>query len=151
MLKRLKNSRGFTLVELLVVMAIIAIIVTLIIYAINAARMQSRNTQRRNIANTAKAALEAYYSTYKRYPATPASSTITALLSADAPAGVQNYATGITAESRDDPLAQNTRLCYIRNTNNTYWMGVLAEPPSTNPGPCPVGPYTAPWEDFSVR
>lgn len=63
----IKNKRGFTLVEVVVVIAIMAVLMTLAILAINTVRRQARNTQLRNDARTIKAALEAYYGSNRRY------------------------------------------------------------------------------------
>jgi general secretion pathway protein G len=63
------KSRGFTLVELLVVMAIISILVTLIASGFRTAQMRGRDAQRKadlkNIANS----LELFLSDYGKYPA----------------------------------------------------------------------------------
>lgn len=50
----LRNSKGFTLIEILVVIGIIAVLATIVIVAINPARQfaQARNTQRTSNVNT---------------------------------------------------------------------------------------------------
>ncbi len=55
----MKNKKGFTLIELMVVMAIIAILSVLIVAAIQAARRSSVESQNRGNAKTIETALEA--------------------------------------------------------------------------------------------
>ena len=63
-----KINKGFTLIELVVVMAIIAVLAALMTAAIMGARVQSRNTKRVADARTFQIALELYSSKYGRYP-----------------------------------------------------------------------------------
>lgn len=53
-----KQTKGFTLIELVVVMAIIAVLSLLIVAAITAARRQSQTTQRMGNLKTIETALE---------------------------------------------------------------------------------------------
>ena len=52
------NKKGFTLIELVVVMAIIAVLAALMVGAISAARQQATNTQRVGNVKTVETALE---------------------------------------------------------------------------------------------
>ena len=65
----LSQSKGFTLIELMVVMAIIAVLAVLIIGAIQIARKTSTETANRSNARTIQTALEGYYARNKAYPA----------------------------------------------------------------------------------
>ncbi len=67
----IKKRKGFTLVELVIVMTIIAVLAVLVIGAITLARQQSRNTTLRNDAKLLKTAVEAHYAKYKSFPAAP--------------------------------------------------------------------------------
>lgn len=59
--KSFRLSRGFTLVELLVVMAIIAILSTLLILQFNVARSKARDTKRIADIGSLQGAIEQYY------------------------------------------------------------------------------------------
>lgn len=56
----MKNKKGFTLIELVVVMAIIAVLSLLTIAAIAAARRSSVESQNRGNARTLEVAMESY-------------------------------------------------------------------------------------------
>lgn len=60
MKKTLSNRKGFTLMELVVVIAIIAILAGIIVAAIMMARRQATNTGRQGNVRTVEAALESY-------------------------------------------------------------------------------------------
>lgn len=57
-----KSEKGFTLVELLVVIAIIAILIVLILVALNVARQRARDSQRQTDLRSVQTALEIYAS-----------------------------------------------------------------------------------------
>ena len=63
----MKNKKGFTLIELVVVMAIIAILAVVLIGAILAARNTATNTTNKANANSLRIGLEAHYSRYGAY------------------------------------------------------------------------------------
>ncbi len=60
--------KGFTLVELMVVMAIIAFLSVGAYAGLTFALRQGRDTQRRNIVNQIQTALTAYYADFQTYP-----------------------------------------------------------------------------------
>jgi len=133
-----KEQKGFTLVELLVVMAIIAVLVTLIITAINIARRASRDTQRRNNANSIKAALEDNYSRNKVYPDTPGTDDLTGI-------------NGMLGIGLSDPNGEDARYYYKLGTcsdssKGKYVLRILTEGMDAGYNPsakCDTG------EDFS--
>jgi len=68
-----KNSlpahwRGFTLIELIVVMSIIGVLATLIINNLNDARARARDTKRKQDLNQLKTAIRLYYNDNQSYP-----------------------------------------------------------------------------------
>lgn len=63
-----KQAKGFTLMELLVVMGIIAVLATLVIGAILTARNTAKETANRANAKAFQAGLESYYTRNRAYP-----------------------------------------------------------------------------------
>src|SRR3989304_8435510 len=65
-----KKIKGFTLVELLIVIAIISILVTMVLIAINPIRVinDSRDTKKRSELNQVKTSLQLYFNENNRYP-----------------------------------------------------------------------------------
>ncbi len=76
----MQKKKGFTLIELVVVMAIIAVLSVLIIGAITIARRSSVETANRGTAKTIQTGLESYYAKNKAYPATSGTVTFDALV-----------------------------------------------------------------------
>ncbi|MFH0951473.1 MAG: prepilin-type N-terminal cleavage/methylation domain-containing protein [bacterium] len=67
------NRKGFTLVELLVVIVIIGILATLATVALGSARLKARDARRISDIKQIQTALELYYNDMQRYPTTAAS------------------------------------------------------------------------------
>lgn len=67
----MKNKKGFTLVEVVVVIAIIAILSLLIVGAIVVARNAATEATNRNNGSTLRLALEAHYARHGVYCGTP--------------------------------------------------------------------------------
>lgn len=88
MFKTLKKAqRGFTIIELLIVIAIIAILAGLVLNNFQGAQAKARDTQRVTDVNNMHSKLEEYYNENGAYPST--------IVAADLP--------GIDAESLNDP------------------------------------------------
>jgi prepilin-type N-terminal cleavage/methylation domain-containing protein len=63
-----KGDRGFTLIEIVIVMTIISVLAMLIVATIVSIRRTTRNTVRKSDAREVLMALEAYQSKHKTYP-----------------------------------------------------------------------------------
>ncbi len=70
MLKTLKNSKGFTIIELLIVIAIIVILAGLVLNNFQGAQAKARDTQRITDINTLHSKLEERYNEQGGYPST---------------------------------------------------------------------------------
>lgn len=79
-MKKILSKKGFTLIELMVVMAIIAVLAVLIIGAIQIARKTSVETANRGTAKSIQTGMEAYFSKNKVYPATSGTASFDALV-----------------------------------------------------------------------
>ena len=58
-----KDNKGFTIIEVLIVIAIAGLILAAVLFAVPALQRQSRNTQIRNAANNVAGAVNEYVST----------------------------------------------------------------------------------------
>jgi prepilin-type N-terminal cleavage/methylation domain-containing protein len=65
------NARGFTLVELLVVITIIIVLVSMLFPAFRGIQDQAKRTQAKNDLNQITTAISAFYTEYGRYPVDP--------------------------------------------------------------------------------
>lgn len=68
MIKGISGKRGFTLVEIIVIIGITVLVLGIIIASINSARSKSRDTARVTDMRKVVLALEDYYTKYGRYP-----------------------------------------------------------------------------------
>jgi general secretion pathway protein G len=67
-LHRLKQQRGFTIVELLIVIVVIGILAALVIVTFSGIQQRARNTERQTDINAIQGHLEAYYADEGAYP-----------------------------------------------------------------------------------
>lgn len=64
----LKNKKGFTIVELLIVIVVIGILATLVIVTFTGIQQKGRNTQRQTDIKALNGYVEAFYADYGFYP-----------------------------------------------------------------------------------
>ena len=69
---KLKINKGFTLVELLVVMSIIGVLAALAVGSFRTAQMRGRDATRKSDLKQISSSLELFYADYGRYPAASA-------------------------------------------------------------------------------
>lgn len=67
-LKSYKNQKGFTIVELLIVIVVIGILATLVIVTFSGIQQRARDTQRQTDVNALQGHVEAYYAQTGNYP-----------------------------------------------------------------------------------
>lgn len=76
MLKQLKVQRGFTIIELLIVIAIIGILATLVLTNFRGAQAKGRDTVRQNDLNSIYQKLEEYHNENGNYPTSDFTTTL---------------------------------------------------------------------------
>jgi prepilin-type N-terminal cleavage/methylation domain-containing protein len=67
-LKTIKNSKGFTIVELLIVIVVIGILAALVLNSFRGVQERARDTERRTDQNSVATQLEVYYTDNGGYP-----------------------------------------------------------------------------------
>jgi prepilin-type N-terminal cleavage/methylation domain-containing protein len=67
-LKTIKNSKGFTIVELLIVIVVIGILAALVLNSFRGVQERARDTERRTDINAQSTQLEVYYTDNGGYP-----------------------------------------------------------------------------------
>ena len=68
---RFQNKKGFTLIEILVVISIIGLLSSIVLTSVNSARGKARDARRIADFKSFSLALEFYYDKYGRYPPSP--------------------------------------------------------------------------------
>ncbi|RJO62017.1 type II secretion system protein [candidate division WS5 bacterium] len=115
-----RNRKGFTLIEIVVVMAIIAILATLIVGAIIIVREKSRDTALLNDARIIQSGLDRYYVRNGRYPVpNPYNADFTAYSMVDntAPANtIRGILINEIGREMKNPSSVG-RVCYYTTTN----------------------------------
>lgn len=79
--RQLQNEKGFTLMELMVVIAVIGILAAMVLPKFATATASSQEAKAKADVRTVIGALEIYYADNGRYPATTAAAAKTALVS----------------------------------------------------------------------
>ncbi|KKU04152.1 MAG: Type II secretion pathway protein XcpT [Candidatus Woesebacteria bacterium GW2011_GWC2_47_16] len=131
-------KKGFTLVELLVVMAIIAILATVIIGGFRSSQMRGRDAQRKSDLKQIANALEIFFADYGKYPPAsgvqiaacsynPANGTGTACAwgSGSMNDGKTTYMRTVAA----DPISSQNYVYRVSSTQNMYQLFARLENP----------------------
>ncbi len=66
--KLLRNTNGYSFIEMIIVVAIVSILATLVIVSVQSARISARDSRRVSDINEIRSALNLYYSKYNQYP-----------------------------------------------------------------------------------
>ena len=114
------KNKGFTLVELLVVMAILGVLVTLVAGGFRTAQMRGRDSKRKSDLKEIANSLEVYYSDHDQYP--DASNGAIVACPSDLPGvcawGVSEFTDGVTVYFKTlptDPVASQN---YVYRSQN---------------------------------
>lgn len=132
-------SKGFTLIEMLVVISIIGILATLVAANLNSARSRARDTQRKSDIKNISTALRLYYNDIGRYPANDGSYQLKACDPATATCtwGSQwNIGTTVYMQSLPkDPLSPTSDYRYtLGASSDNYTLQACLENASDNSG-----------------
>lgn len=125
------NSRGFTIVELLIVIVVIAILAAITIVAFNGVQARARDSQRQADVKAITKALELYYIDNGKFPNGSGSTTINNSWSTTADASWANLATSLRpylASLPTDPFSttgSNVTSSSSAGTNYAYFSNSL--------------------------
>jgi len=133
------NFKGFTLVELLVVMSIIAILAALSIFALSGAREAARDTRRKSDLQSVAAALELYKADCNFYPSSiPSSGTVFTGTACSMGANIYMQAIPDDPQSTQDYAYQGVNCVGANCTQFRYWA--FLEDPGSLPAGCTSAP-----------
>lgn len=124
----LKKQKGFTIVELLIVIVVIGILATLVIVTFSGIQQKGRNSQRQTDINAVASHVEAYYAETGTYP--------TAAMINDGTFRSSKMK-GLDAEALKDPKATGADIGTVTATDTQY--GYVA---TAGAGACPAATGT---------
>jgi len=139
----LKREKGFSLIELLVVVSLIGILATLVLANLNAARQRGRDAQRKSDLRNIQTTLRLYYNDYGKYPLNNAAGEIMGCGTSgitectwggDWTAGSTTYMPTLPS----DPITTMSYL-YTRNDADSYSIKACLENASDEDGVAEVG------------
>lgn len=139
----MKNQKGFTLVELLVVVAIIALLSTLAVVALGSARTKARDAKRISDIKQIQTALELYFTDQNGYPVAVTGlvlggtgATILSTNGFSDTAGTTTYMGAVPS----NPTPNGTAYTYLAGTASSYTISFTLEQAS---GGLTAGGHTA--------
>jgi general secretion pathway protein G len=127
------NRKGFTLIEILIVVAIIAILASIVLVGLGPAQQSGRDARRLADLHEIQNALEIYYNKCGFYPGTAncASSASAADMTAVNTA-VQGSSLGITQNLPKDPSSAGAYFYASFSNGTTYTLGAKLENPNNS-------------------
>ena len=140
---RYRNLRkGFTLVELLIVMAIIGVLASLSLFALGGARKQGRDVKRKADLETIRSAVELFRADCNVYPVNSCVNAPGSQLVGTAACGCSPANTNVYIQSIPDDPTAGQDYSYARiGTGVTYRLWTLLEdPPASAPTYCTSAP-----------
>lgn len=142
------NNKGFTLIEMLIVIAIIAILSAIVLVGVNGFQASARDTTRIGDLKNIQNYLELYYNKCGYYPGT-IDPTTGDCVAGDPPASWTDFVTqmnagGISDQFPSDPGAPTRQFCYgVSADGNSYALGAVLEQGNSaltnNNGTLPTG------------
>lgn len=126
----LKKQKGFTIVELLIVIVVIGILATLVIVTFSGIQQRGRNSQRQTDINAVASHVEAYYADTGTYP--------TAAMLNDAAFRAAKMK-GLDPEALKDPKATGANIGDATATATGNQYGYVA---TSGTGACPAATGT---------
>lgn len=127
------NTKGFTLIELIVVIAIIGLLSTLAVVALGSARTKARDSRRLSDLKQLQTALELYYTDVNSYPAVPGAAASVVLGSTNAAClnSTGFHASGAAAcpspYMGQVPADPQTGSYVYKSTGNSYTVDAVLE------------------------
>ena len=128
-IKETIKNKGFTMVELLVVISIIGILATLLLANYNATRSRARDVQRKSDLRNIQTALRIYYNDEGEYPTSGAAGSIKGCDGASCAWGEPFVGIGTTYMSvlPADPQSPDRDYSYTWIDSDTYTLGACLE------------------------
>jgi len=114
-----KNNRGFTIVELLIVIVVIGILAALVIVTYNGIQQKARDTERKTDIKALQGHLEAYWADNAKYP------TLTQANDASAGGFRQTSFKGLDSAAFADPKNPTSQSLCGSSTSSCYGYQVL--------------------------
>ncbi|MBP9761963.1 type II secretion system protein [Candidatus Saccharibacteria bacterium] len=119
----LKNKKGFTIVELLIVIVVIGILATLVLVTFTGANQKGRNSQRQTDVNAVQSHVETFYAQHGFYP------TLADLQTASF---VSTYMKGLDPDALKDPKGPTTAIAATSDSDQYGYTATGTSPGCTN-------------------